>query len=178
LRNLLIILFLTIFAIIGRIIPHPPNYTPVLAVGLFCGMLFRSYWLSFAAMFTATFLSDLAIGFYNPPVQLGIYCCLIIPALLGKVYLQLGNYLRTSGVAFLGSFLFYLTSNFLVWSYDQLYPLTLRGLLDCYVMALPFFFTAILADQFYSLALMKVYFLYNSSATNPASLLYQPSKVD
>jgi hypothetical protein len=44
------------------------------------------------------------------------------------------------------SMLFFLTSNFGTWTEGLLYPLTLPGLADCYVKAIPFFGRTVVAD--------------------------------
>ena len=49
-----IILGLTFF----RLIPHPPNFTPILAVSIFAGIKFKSNLFSYLIPIIAMFLSD------------------------------------------------------------------------------------------------------------------------
>jgi len=46
--------------------------------------------------------------------------------------------------------LFFVLTNFGVWALGALYPKTLTGLTECYVVAIPFFRNALLSDLFYS----------------------------
>jgi hypothetical protein len=51
------------------------------------------------------------------------------------------------------SVIFYLVTNFAVWACWDLYPRTLAGLLECYTMALPFFWNTLGGDAIYSAVL-------------------------
>jgi hypothetical protein len=44
-----------------------------------------------------------------------------------------------------GSLIFFIVTNFSVWLGDNLYPLTLNGLIQCYVMAIPFFHNTLIS---------------------------------
>jgi hypothetical protein len=58
------------------------------------------------------------------------------------------------GLASVGAaLLFYLVTNFGVWTRGVLYPLTWEGLVTCYVAAIPFLRNAILGNAFYAIAL-------------------------
>ena len=56
------LVFILAFA---RLIPHPPNFTPIIAVAIMSGYFFKNINLSFFVLFIAMFLSDLFIGFYE-----------------------------------------------------------------------------------------------------------------
>jgi len=62
-------MFLILLAVVSRLLPHPPNFTPLAAVGLFAGAYLgaRIFWL---VPVTALLVSDMVIGFY-PPVRSG-----------------------------------------------------------------------------------------------------------
>jgi hypothetical protein len=60
LRTLLLI-GMVFLAALARLLPHPPNFTPVAAMALFGAAHFRSRWLTFLVPLTAMFLSDLAL---------------------------------------------------------------------------------------------------------------------
>ena len=47
-----------------RLVPHPPNFTPIGAMALFSGAYFGRRWLAFAAPLGALLLSDAVLGFY------------------------------------------------------------------------------------------------------------------
>ena len=71
-QNLLVILKKEIFPIglililaLAKLIPHPPNFTPIIAVAIMSGYFFRNIYLSFAVLLVAMLLADTFIGFYN-----------------------------------------------------------------------------------------------------------------
>ena len=49
----------------SRLIPHPSNFTPILAVGVFAGFYFRNFILSSFIVISAMFIGDLVIGFHS-----------------------------------------------------------------------------------------------------------------
>ena len=71
-QNLLMILKKEIFPIglililtFARLIPHPPNFTPIIAVAILSGYFFKNIYLSFATLLISMLLADAFIGFYN-----------------------------------------------------------------------------------------------------------------
>ena len=49
----------------SRIIPHPSNFTPILAVGIFSGFYFKNFILSFFIVIFSMFLGDIYLGFHS-----------------------------------------------------------------------------------------------------------------
>ena len=47
-----------------RLVPHPPNFSPIDAMALFSGAYLGRRWLAFAAPLAALLLSDAVLGFY------------------------------------------------------------------------------------------------------------------
>lgn len=131
-----------------RLVPHPPNFSPIDAMALFSGAYLARRWLAFAAPLTALLLSDLILGFY--PGMLFQYAAVILIALLGMVALSRVTVLMLAGAAFASSVLFFTVSNFGVWMTSGMYPQSLDGLGACYVAAIPFFQNTLLGDLFYA----------------------------
>jgi len=140
---------LVLLAVCGRLFPHPPNFTPLGAVGLFAGrsLTGAGAWLTPLA---ALLLSDAWLGFYHPWVMLGVYAGCLSGVPLGRLLLRGA---RSRGRLFLAAFAaalaFFVLSNLGVWLAGELYPRTLAGLLRCYLMALPFFSWTLLGNLFY-----------------------------
>ena len=65
----------------SRVIPHPWNFTPILAAGTFLGFYFRQLFLSMFLVIVSMFLGDLYFGFHN--TMLFTYSALIITVLVG-----------------------------------------------------------------------------------------------
>ena len=150
-------IFLIMLAVLSRIVPHPANFTPIAALGLFSGACLRTqkFWL---IPITALLLSDMIIGFYNPVVMVYVYTAFVLCAYLGRAFLSERRNVLTLGVTTLsGALVFFILSNLGDWLSGLDYPLTLKGLLECYVMAIPFFQNTLLGDMFYVICLFGTY---------------------
>ena len=53
------------FLVASRVIPHPPNFTPVLAVAIFAPYFFRELAVAVALPLAAMVLADLIIGMHS-----------------------------------------------------------------------------------------------------------------
>ena len=129
--------YLLVFGIIlalSRILPHPPNFTPIIASAIMAPLLIRDRWFGIAIPIFAMLVADIVIGFH--PYQTVIYLTLIV---IGLVAPMQRNIKWITAMAILGPVWFFLTTNFAVWLAWDYYPKTLEGLILCYTMAIPFF---------------------------------------
>ena len=62
LRTSSILILIAILAF-SRLIPHPPNFTPLLGMAVFSGAMLDKKLLAFMVPLGAMFLSDLFLGF-------------------------------------------------------------------------------------------------------------------
>ena len=74
-------------------------------------------------------------------------CMLAVP--IGRWLLERRSPGRVAMAALLGAVVFFLSSNFGVWLAGELYPVNLRGLIECYWQALPFFSYTLFGNLFY-----------------------------
>lgn len=132
----------------SRLIPHPPNFTPIAAIALFGGAQFSSKRAAFLVPLAALFLSDLVFGFYA--ITLVVYGSFGLTVCLGFWVRQRRSMSRIAYAAAASAILFFGLTNFGVWAMDNLYPKTAAGLVDCYIAAIPFFRNMLLADLVYS----------------------------
>jgi hypothetical protein len=152
--------------VIGRAIPHWPNFAPVAAVGLFAGFLFRKKWLALAVPMIGMGISDLLFGgLYDWNIMIFVYAGLSLPALLGSWVNQTSdenksrfrNFIakttRVATVAGSASLFFFIVSNLAVWFFDPMYAVNLKGLVACFAMAIPFFKFTLAGDLFFSMVL-------------------------
>ena len=148
---------LIVLALIGRVIPHPDNFTPVLAVALFGGAILggpTAYLVPLGAMF----LSDLLLGHAFTWMTPVIYGCIVAGTALGRWLSQNRTWTRTGLAAISGSLLFYIVTNFAVWLAGHgSYARTAEGLLQCYLAALPFFRNGLAGDLFWTALLFGLY---------------------
>ena len=126
--------FFGIILALSRIIPHPPNFTPILASAIMAPMLIKDRWFGIAIPIVAMFLSDVIIGFYS--YQFVIYSSILAIALVAPMR---KNYVTLGIMAVGGSVWFFITTNFAEWIIWDYYPKTIEGLITCYTLALPFF---------------------------------------
>ena len=138
-------------AALSRLIPHPPNMTSVTAVALFGGAYFPDRRLAFLVPLAALFLSDLALGFYHH-MEI-VYASFALVVCIGLWLQKNRSALPIAGAALASSVLFFLLTNFGVWAFGSLYPMTLDGLIACYVAAIPFFRNMLLGDVLYTVLL-------------------------
>lgn len=133
---------------VSRLLPHPPNLTPVAAIALFGGATFGDKRAAFLVPLTALFLTDLCLGFsVVTPVVYGSF------ALIGCLGFRLRgrrSARRIAAATFGGAVLFFLLTNLGVWAFTTLYSKTLSGLWECYAAAVPFFRNTVAGDFIYS----------------------------
>ena len=86
-----------------------------------------------------------------------VYGAFLLVALLGmwlKTKLSFGRVVLFS---IMSSMLFFAVSNLGVWMEGLWYPMTWQGLIECYVMAIPFFRYELLGTLTYSLVFFGLY---------------------
>ncbi len=131
-----------------RLLPHPPNFSPIAAMALFGGAHFSRNPLAFAAPLAAMLLSDAVIGFHaGVPF---VYGGIALTVLLGWAIRTRLSPVSVGLAALASSVLFFALTNFGVWLTSGMYPQTLSGLAACFVAAIPFFQNTAAGDLFYS----------------------------
>lgn len=129
-----------------RLVPHAPNFAPISAMALFGGAyLNRKYALIVPLI--AMFLSDIFLGFHGTIIY--VYGSFVATGLIGLWLRKHKNFTNVVGTAFFSSLLFFLITNFGVWLEGKLYSANLSGLMESYIMAIPFFRNTVLGDLFY-----------------------------
>lgn len=140
---------IVILAVVMRMLPHWPNFTPLAAMALFAGTWMKRKELAFAIPVAAMLISDIFLGFHQ--TMIAVYASFMIIVLLG-FYLRRNVKVHTVIMASLASsVIFFVITNFAVWMSGMVgYPMTAGGLLQSYVAAIPFFRNAILGDLLYN----------------------------
>ncbi len=131
-----------------RLLPHPSNFTPIGALALFAGAHFDDKRWAFIVPLAAMFLSDLLIGFHSQmPLVYGAFAAIVA---MGFWLKEKKSGANIAGASLAAATFFFIVSNFSVWAFDGLYPLTLQGLVTCYIAAIPFFQNWLVATLVYS----------------------------
>jgi hypothetical protein len=149
--RLLTLVGIVVGAAAMRLIPHPPNFAPIMAIALFGGAYFANKKAAFAVPLAAMFLSDLFLGFDGSMPF--VYGSFALTVCLGLMIRDRRSPLRIGSFALGGSVLFFIITNFGVWLSGSLYPRTVEGLIACYIAAIPFFGNTLLGDVMYTLVL-------------------------
>ncbi len=155
-------------AALSRLLPHPPNVTPLAAIALFGGAHFADKRLAFLVPLAALLLSDLILGLHSQ--MPGVYAGFALVVCVGFVLRGRTRALPVAVAALIGSCVFYLVSNFGVWATGSWYPKTAAGLGACYVAGIPFFRNSLVGDLFYTALLFGIFAL----AEKRFSLLREP----
>lgn len=146
-------------AAMTRLLPHPPNFSPVEAMALFGGAYFASRAWSVVVPLAAMLLSDLALAalhggtYFDYMARAGfwlVYACIALSAVLGFGLRGKVGGARVLGYALAGSVLFFVVTNFGVWAGGTLYPRTGAGLAAAYTAGIPFFQWTVLGTLFYA----------------------------
>ena len=140
-------------AVLGRLIVHVPDVTPLSALALLSPVIFSKR-LSFFITFFSLLLSDFALHILLHEPWFGnwswfTYSGWLGVTALGCIFIQTSfqaRFSRASALAVISSFLFWVWTNFGTWLTAHLYPLTSQGLLDCYIAALPFLRNALIGS--------------------------------
>ena len=139
------------FVLIGvslRLLPHPPNFAPILAIALFGGV-YLSRKIAFGLPILAMVISDIFIGYYGVVLMIAVYGSFLLCVILGFWLKKHKKWYTVGGSAFVSAVLFFLITNFAVWVFTPWYAKTLSGIIQCYIMAIPFFRNTLLGNLFY-----------------------------
>jgi len=144
-KNLQSFLFIFFFLTISRLIPHEPNFTPILSISIL-GFLFSTI-LSVKVLIVlgSMFFSDLIIGTHDFMIYVYFSLTLLI------IFSNSKNYIY---MMFFGPLIFFIITNFGVWLYSSYYTKNINGLIECFYMAIPFFKNTILSTFFYCILIL------------------------
>jgi hypothetical protein len=154
-RNFVLISFLSI--IISRLLPHPPNFTSTIAVAFYLPTLFGAKFIIVAL--SAFIISDLILGLHS--LVFFTWGSLFLIAYYAKYFKKF--YFRIFGVS-LSCIIFFLVSNFGVWTSSGLYTKNLEGLVTCYTMAIPFLQTSLIGTIIFSILIELLLCLNNTKS--------------
>jgi hypothetical protein len=154
--EVLFVLIIILAAAASRLVKHPFNFTPIIAMSIFGGCYLKKYW-GLLIPLGAMLIGDYFIGFYDLPVMLSVYVGVAIAYFLGMGIGSKRKWLKIIGFSILSSVIFFIITNLAVWFFFDWYSHDLKGLLSCFTLALPFFKNSIVGDLFYSVAFFGLY---------------------
>ncbi len=160
---LVILAVLIALGVAGRLLPHPPNFTPMAAIALFAGFIFIKRYMAVVAVISTMLLCDyfafgsLSVSWFGSKSMFVVYLALLFPIVFKNFLQKKLGVLRIFGAAIASSTVFFLATNFAVWAFSPMYEKTLEGLVLCYTMAIPFFQNTVAGDLIWSGVIFGTY---------------------
>jgi Family of unknown function (DUF6580) len=144
--DLAMLAFLVGIDVAARLLPHAPGIWPVAATALFAGRVFRMPALALVVPLAATALSNVALPGDDWRVTLVVYAAILVPAIAGILARRWRGALPVVAAMVSSSLIFFIATNFAVWAFNGMYPMTFDGLVQCYAAALPFLDKTVFGD--------------------------------
>ena len=139
----------------SRFIPHPPNFTSLIALSFYVPVLLGIRFLP--ALLISFAITDFIIGYHTGTHW--TWGSVLIIGLISR-YLSNSIFLRMGGALF-GAFIFYLVTNFGVWT-GGMYGYSFTGLMNSYILAIPFFGYSLISTFLFSAVIETCYFFSQS----------------
>lgn len=151
--------------VLGRIIPHYPNATPLMSLCFFSS-LFLTRSQNTALILATLMISDSVLAYLNHYPFFGSWSIFTYSAFLMMVCYptysaQPVNYLKTISITGCFALFFWVWTNFGVWLTASFYPHTLTGLITCYSAALPFLRNSLISTFVWSSVLYLGLFYFS-----------------
>lgn len=163
-----------VLAALSRLLPHPPNFSPVEAMALFGGAYFANRAWAVLVPLVAMLLSDVALGLtmggeYWSYVATSfsfwsVYLCIAVSTVMGFGLRGKVGGANVLGYSLAGSLLFFAVTNGVTWFGSTTYPQTGAGLVAAYVAGIPFFKWTVTGTLFYSALLFGGFALLRAQA--------------
>lgn len=134
----------------SRFIPHPPNFTSLMALSFYVPALLGIKYLPILVL--SFIFTDFIIGFHG--ITFFTWGSVIFIGLASKYFSK--NLLNRIFGALLGACAFFIITNFGVWTLGS-YDYTFEGILLCYTMAIPFFTYSLISTFIFSGIIEGVY---------------------
>lgn len=183
-KNIVTVLSIIMSAVLLRLFPHVPNFAPISAMALFGGtylgkkysviivfitLLVSDYLLLYIHPFSGEFITfshiyPLTTLFHASTVS--VYGSFLLTIGIGmwlRKYLSIQNIIVAS---ISSSLLFFLITNFNFFYATPLYPKTVSGILEAYIMGLPFLRATVFGDLFYNGLFFSAYAIIASIVGN------------
>ena len=138
----------------SRLIPHPPNFTSLIALSFYVPLIFGKIYIPVVLL--SFVITDIIIGFHG--TLFFTWGSVVLIGIFSKFFISADLKFRLIGVV-CASFVFFVISNFGVWLSGG-YGYSFSGLLECYFLAIPFFGNTLLSTIFYTLLIEIIHFIY------------------
>ena len=152
-KNFLICIGIFATLAASRFIPHPPNFTSLIALSFYVPVLLGLRYLP--ALLISFAITDLIIGYHTGTHW--TWGSVLVIGLMAQYFNKTLSW-RLSG-ALLGATIFFIITNFGVWT-TGMYGYTIRGFIECYTLAIPFFTYSVLSTFLFAAIIETCYKIY------------------
>ena len=135
---------------ISRFIPHPPNFTSLIALSFYVPALLGLKFLPFVLL--SFIFTDIIIGFHN--TLLFTWGSILLIGFISKYFVETIKK-RITG-AIISALLFFTITNFGVWT-SGFYGYSIQGFIECYILAIPFFTNTLISTIIFSILIELFY---------------------
>lgn len=171
----LLITAIIVFGFAARLIPHFPNFAPMGALALFAAAFYKRKYLALiipaivwwgSDLYLNNFVYQLNEGFtFFSSFQIYNLISIALIVLLGVILFRKMNIARIALGSVSASLIFFIVSNFGVWLQGGLYTKTFDGLVNCYLMAIPFYKATFLSDMIFTVVFFSAMYFITSPNT-------------
>ena len=160
-------------ATVGRLVPHPPNATPLAALAILSVIVLPKRW-ALGLVLVSLCLSDILLSDLNHTAIWGFwsfftYSGYLLTALFASRENRLSSLLSYTVFATFG---YWLWTNLGTWLEGVIYAYSWQGLAECYLAAVPFLRNAVIGNLIYLVllwfALQKLHMTVNMKAHKSA----------
>jgi len=138
---------------VSRFVPHPPNFTSLIALSFYVPIIFGRQFIPVIILSFA--ITDLVIGYHY--VTFFTWGSVLLIGLISN-YFRKSLIKRLSG-ALVGAIIFFIVTNFGVWI-SGMYEYSFNGIISCYVAAIPFFAYSAISTILFSFIIEISYKIY------------------
>lgn len=155
-KQLALVFLLIFLAAMSRLVIHPFNFTPIIAMSIFAGFYINKKYFVIVPLL-AMFVSDFFIGFYDFKLMFPVYLSIAIAFFIAHVMRNNKKWYVIFGTSVSSSIIFFILTNLAVWYFSGWYLQNFIGLQECFVAAIPFFRNSLVGDLFYSFLFFGAY---------------------
>lgn len=148
----------------SRLIPHPPNFTPIGAMAILAGAYIKDLRRGIGILAIAMLASDFILGWHSS--MLYVYAAIAGIVIMNHYLLHTISYAKIAATTVASALLFFIISNFGAWLTHDMYAHTFSGLIQAYVAGIPFLKNTLASNiLFIAVSLLPIGYLSKSYAT-------------
>ncbi len=151
-----------------RVLPHVPNFIPMLAICIFTAKIFSKR-MALLIIISSFMLSDVLVSFYSHYPMFSMWSLFTYSGIIATLLLasstrsslkkQTSNLITIIILTLISVLGYWVWTNFGVWLFSDIYAHTADGFVMCYMLALPFLKNSLLANATGLLILFAGFYL-------------------